>query len=64
MIFIASPVAGLRPLRAHPAKAMGMWCGFQVGLPQDFRNFLPESQGHGSLRPILLEARPDQHPLA
>jgi hypothetical protein len=43
----------------HPVKAAATVLRVQVALPQHFLNFLPEPQGHGSLRPTLLEAWPD-----
>ncbi len=40
----------------HPVRTADGCVVLQAALPQHFFNFLPDPQGHGSLRPILLEA--------
>ena len=40
----------------HPARTADGCVVFQAALPQHFLNFSPDPQGHGSLRPTLLEA--------
>src|SRR6516165_12441766 len=41
----------------HPVRTSGWRCLIYAALPQHFLNFLPEPQGHGSLRPTLVGVR-------